>query len=67
MSHQAVRLYVGPLHGDGDAIEENEKQNHVVEQFVRNHSLATWTKPKDKEGERDLSKDWTQKQNILEK
>lgn len=39
----AVRQYVWSFQGDGDAVEEDENQNHVVEQFVRYHALAPRT------------------------
>lgn len=39
----AVGLDVWSFQGDGDAVEEDEDQNHVVEQFVRDHALAPRT------------------------
>lgn len=39
----AVSLDVGSFQGDGDAIEEDENQNHMVKQFVRDHALAPHT------------------------
>lgn len=38
--YRAVRLDVGSFQSDGDAVEEDENQNHVVKQFVRAHTLA---------------------------
>lgn len=40
VSYGAVGLYVRSLQSDGDAVEEDEDQNHVVEQFVRDQILA---------------------------
>lgn len=39
----AVSLDVGSFQGDGDAVEEDENQNHMVKQFVRDHALAPHT------------------------
>lgn len=39
----AVSLDVGSLQGDGDAVEEDEHQDHMVKQFVRDHALAPRT------------------------
>lgn len=49
----AVGLDVWSFQGDGDAVEEDEDQNHVVEQFVRDHALAprTASEPGRKSGE----------------
>lgn len=46
VSHRAVRLYVRSLQSNGDAVEEDKNQNHMVEQFVRDHTLAPHTESK---------------------
>lgn len=46
VSYGAVGLYVRSLQSDGDAVEEDEDQNHVVEQFVRDQILAPNTESK---------------------
>lgn len=33
-------MYIGSFQSDGDAVQEDENQDHVVEQFVRDHALA---------------------------
>lgn len=46
MSYRAEGVYIRSLQSDGDAVEEDENQNHVVEQFVRDHALAPPTASK---------------------
>lgn len=46
VSYRAVRLYIRSFQSDGDAVEEDENQNHVVEHFVRDHTLAPHTASK---------------------
>lgn len=43
LSHLAVNMYIRSFQSDGDAVEEDENQNDVVEQFVRDHTLAPTT------------------------
>lgn len=48
VAHCAFRVYSRPLQSDGDTAQQNEEQNHVVKQLVRDHMLATDTKPEQK-------------------
>lgn len=43
VSYRTLRLYIRSFQSNGDAVEEDENQNHVVEQFVRDHTLAPHT------------------------
>lgn len=45
LSYVAVGLYVRSLQGDGDAVEEDEDQDHVVKQLVRDETLAPVPEP----------------------
>lgn len=45
-SYRAPSVYVRPFQRDGDAVEEDEDQNHMVKQFVRDCSLAPHTESK---------------------
>lgn len=45
LAYVAVRLDVGSLQGDGDAVQEDEDQDHVVKQLVRDETLAPVPEP----------------------
>lgn len=39
-THSAARLDLGPLQGNGDTVQENEGQDHVVKELVGNDGLT---------------------------
>lgn len=43
--HGAARVNVGPLQGNGDAVEEDEDEDDVIEHLVSNDLLAGDTEP----------------------
>lgn len=47
-THRAGGVNARPLHGDGDAVEEDNDQHNVVEQLVGDNLIAEDPKP-DKE------------------
>lgn len=57
LSHVAVGLDVRSLQGDGDAVEEDEDQDHVVKQLVRDETLAPVTEPGRTREERERAGD----------
>lgn len=40
VTHLAVRLYARSFQSNGNAVEEDEDQNHVVKPLVGDHTLA---------------------------
>lgn len=44
-THSTVRVDLGALHGDGDAVEENDDEDHVVEHLVRDDPVTQEAKP----------------------
>lgn len=46
MSHRAFRVYIRSFQSNGDAVEEDENENYVVEYFVGDHPLAPQTESK---------------------
>lgn len=44
-THSAVRVDLGALHGNGDAVEEDDDEDHVVEHLVRDDSVAQEAEP----------------------
>lgn len=45
VTHHAVWVYPRPLHGDGDAVEEDDDQNDVVKHLVGYYLIARHPKP----------------------
>jgi hypothetical protein len=45
VTHHAVWVYPRPLHGDGDAVEEDDDQNNVVKHLVGYDLIARHPKP----------------------
>lgn len=43
--HSAAGVDVGPLQGDGDAVEEDEGQDDIVEELVGNDGLTQDPEP----------------------
>ena len=55
VTHSAVGVNFGALHGDGDTVEEDEGKDHVVKKLVSNNSLTQdpepeWRSMKPQEG-----------------
>lgn len=44
-THSAAGLNLGPLQGDGDAVEKNEGQDDIVKELVGNDGLAQDPEP----------------------
>ena len=44
-THGAAGLNLGPLQGDGDAVEEDEGQDDIVEELVGDDSLTQDPEP----------------------
>ena len=44
-THGAASLNLGPLQGDGDAVEEDEGQDDIVEELVGNDGLTQDPEP----------------------
>ena len=44
-SYQAALIDFRPLQGHGDAVEENEGQNHIVKQLVNDDGTTQLTEP----------------------
>lgn len=40
-----MRVNLGALHGDGDAVEENDDEDHVVKHLVRDDSVTQEAEP----------------------
>lgn len=45
ITHSTGGVDSGPLHGDGDAVEKDDDQNHMVKHLVSNDLIACYTKP----------------------
>ena len=43
--HSAARVDVGPLQGDGDAVEEDEGQDDIVKELMGNDGLTQDPEP----------------------
>lgn len=46
--YHAVGLYVWPLQGDGDTVEEDEEEDDVVEHLVTYDLLTPYPEPEEK-------------------
>lgn len=44
-THSAVRVDLGALHGDGDAVEEDDDEDHMVEHLVRDDPVTQEAEP----------------------
>ena len=44
-THNAGGIDAWPLHGDGDAVEEDDKQHNMVEHLVSDDLIAHDSKP----------------------
>lgn len=44
-THSAASLDLGPLQGDGDAVEKDEGQDHIVEELVGDDGLTQDSEP----------------------
>lgn len=44
-THSTVRVNLGALHGDGDAVEENDDEDHVVKHLVCDDSVTQEAEP----------------------
>lgn len=53
-SHQAALVDLGPLQRYGDAVGEDDAQNYIVEQLVRDHRLAEQPEPVRRQQESSL-------------
>lgn len=45
-THHAFWVYARPLHSNGDTVQQNEEENHMVKRLVRDQTLAKSTQPK---------------------
>lgn len=45
MTHSAVGVNFGALHGDGDTVEEDDDEDHMVKHLVGDDSVTQETKP----------------------
>lgn len=44
-THRTLCLNLGPLHGNGDAVEEDNNKHHMVKHLVRDDFIAAHTNP----------------------
>ena len=45
VTHSTVGVDLGALHGDGDAVEEDDDEDHVVEHLVGDDSVTQEAEP----------------------
>lgn len=45
MTHSAVGVNLGALHGNGDTVEEDDDEDHVVKHLVGDDPVTQETKP----------------------
>ena len=48
-THSTAGINPGPLHGNSDAVEEDDEKNHMVKHFVGDDLIANYTEPVRKE------------------